>query len=83
MHEQGTFGSKEEAYKLFDNKEKEGNFLEYVKEYDKYDGDESSVTPEEEIKVKDKTTTTTTTTKKQDEEKTKKEDVTTMGSASE
>ena len=82
MHEQGTFGSKEEAYKLFDNKEKEGNFLEYVKEYDKYDGDESSVTPEEEIKVKDKTTTTTTT-KKQDEEKTKKEDVTTMGSASE
>lgn len=81
MHEQGTFGSKEEAYKLFDNKEKEGNFLEYVKEYDKYDGDESSVTKEEEIKVKDKTTTTTT--KKQDEEKTKKEDVTTMGSASE
>ena len=83
MHEQGTFGSKEEAYKLFDNKEKEGNFLEYIKEYDKYDGDESSVTKEEEIKVKDKTTTTTTTTKKQDEEKTKKEDVTTMGSTSE
>lgn len=79
MHEQGTFGSKEEAYKLFDNKEKEGNFLEYVKEYDKYDGDESSVTKEEEIKVKDKTTTT----KKQDEEKTKKEDVTTTSSASE
>ena len=49
MHEQGTFGSKEEAYKLFDNKEKEGNFLEYVKEYDKYDGDESSVTKEEDV----------------------------------
>ena len=53
MHEQGTFGSKEEEYKLFDNKEKEGNLLEYVKEYDTYDGDESSVTKEEEIKVKE------------------------------
>ncbi len=59
MQEQGAFGSKEEVYKLFDNKEKNGNFLEYVKEYDKYDGDDQTpVAQEEEIKVKDTTSTT-------------------------
>ena len=42
MYEQGTLGSKEEVYKLFDNKEKEGNFIEYVEEYDKYDSSKSS-----------------------------------------
>lgn len=36
MYEEGTLGSKEEVYKLFENKEKEGNFIEYVEEYDKY-----------------------------------------------
>ncbi len=56
MQEQGSFGSKEEVYKLFDNKEKEGNFLEYIKEYDKYDDEDQSAEPEKEIEIK-KTTT--------------------------
>lgn len=60
MHESGQFGSKEEVYKLFENKEKEGNFLEYIEEYDKYEADDEEVAPEEEIKVKETTTTTTT-----------------------
>lgn len=71
LQEQGTFGSKEEVFKLFDNKEKEGNFLEYIEEFDKYDGeDDQTVAPEEEIKVEEVTTTTTkaTTTKASEEE---------------
>ncbi len=67
MYEAGSFDSKEESYKLFDNKEKDGNFLEYIKEYDKYEEDEEELTPETEIEVKETTTTkkeTTTTTKK-------------------
>lgn len=47
MYEAGTLGSKEEVYKLFDNKEKEGNFIEYVEEYDNYtEEDEKKVTNE-------------------------------------
>lgn len=60
MYESGDLSSKEEVYKLFENKGKEGNFLEYIKEYDKYDGDQKdSQTKEEELKIEDKTTTTT------------------------
>ena len=62
MYEAGDLKSKEEAYKLFDNKEKEGNFLEYIKEYDKYDGEEE-VTKEVEIELETTKATTTTTTK--------------------
>lgn len=61
MYEEGDLDSKEEVYKLFENKEKEGNFIEYIKEYDKYDGDDEVITKEEEIEVK---TTTKQTTKK-------------------
>lgn len=74
MHDSGSFGSKEETYKLFDNKEKEGSFIEYIKEFDKYDGEESNVAPEEEIKIKETTTKTTmekeTTTKEEIEKET-------------
>lgn len=54
MYKAGNFGSKEEVYKLFENKEREGNFLEYIKEYDKYDEDD--VTEEKELKIKETTT---------------------------
>lgn len=74
MYESGNFDSKEEVYKLFDNKEKEGNFLEYIKEYDKYDGEDEKVAPEEEIEVKQTTTTT-----KQQSTTTKTEETTTSG----
>lgn len=73
MYESGSLNSKEEVYKLFDDKEREGNFLEYIKEYDKYDGSEDDTgIKEEEIKVKETTTTkketsTTTTTTKSEE----------------
>ncbi len=40
MYESGDLNSKEEIYKLFENAEKEGNFLKYVEEFDKYDEDE-------------------------------------------
>lgn len=59
MYESGNFDSKEEVYKLFDNKEKEGNFLEYIKEFDKYDGD-TDETKEEEIIIEEKKEETTT-----------------------
>lgn len=59
MHESGSFGTKEEVYRLFDNKENKGNFLEYIKEYDKYEESDEDVTPEQEIEVKETTTTTT------------------------
>lgn len=66
MYESGSLDSKEEAYKLFDNKEKDGNFIEYIKEYDKYDGEDEVVTKEEEIEVKaSKTTTTNSETKEE------------------
>lgn len=58
MYEEGAFDSNEEVYRLFENKENEGNFLEYVEEYDKYDAPEQAVTPEEEIQVSETTTTT-------------------------
>ena len=44
-------------YKLFNNKEKKGNFLEYIKEYDKYDEKDSTEVKEEEIKLEEKKTT--------------------------
>lgn len=59
MYEEGNLSSKEEAYYLFDNKEQDGNFLEYIKEYDKYDGSEDTITEETEIKQQESTTTTT------------------------
>ena len=65
MYESGNLDSKEEVYKLFENKEKEGNFLEYVEEYDKYDGSDDEV-KEEEIIVEE--TTSTTTTKKNNDQ---------------
>ena len=70
MYDSGDLASKEEVYKLFDNKEKEGDFLEYIKEFDKYDGDSNeSQAVEDEIKVEKSTTTTkenTTTTTKEE-----------------
>lgn len=68
MYEQGNLDSKDEVYKLFENKEKEGNFLEYIKEYDKYEQEE---TKEEHILEEVITTTTKeeeTTTKKEETE---------------
>lgn len=78
MYESGNFDSKEEVYKLFDNKEKEGNFLEYVKEYDKYDGSEEEQ-KEEEIIIEQTTTTTTTTTKEKTTSKATEDSQTTVG----
>lgn len=74
MKESGAFGSSEEVYKLFDNKEKEGNFLEYIEEYDKYEEEEKSVAPEEEFELEVTTTTNVqeqTTTKNESEQTTK------------
>lgn len=68
MYDSGDLASKEEVYKLFDNKEKEGDFLEYIKEFDKYDGDSNeSQAVEDEIKVEKSTTATkeNTTTKEE------------------
>lgn len=73
MYESGDFNSKEEVYKLFDNKEKEGNFLEYIKEYDKYDGSNEEV-KEEEIIVEEKDKTTTTVLDNQTTSSTEKND---------
>lgn len=57
MYESGNLTSKDEAYKLFDNKEKEGNFLEYIKEYDKYDEEDAK----EDAIIENNISTTTTT----------------------
>ncbi len=62
MYESGNLDSKEESYRLFDNKEKDGNFIEYIKEYDKYDSEDEVAPKEEEIEVKTSTTTTTKAT---------------------
>lgn len=59
MYESGNFDSKEEVYKLFDNKEKKGNYLEYIKKFDKYDGG-TDETKEEEIIIEEKKEETTT-----------------------
>lgn len=67
MYEEGNLDSKEEVYRLFDSKEKEGNFLEYIKEYDKYDGEEEQT--EQEIIIQD-----VTTTKSEDSSDSKTED---------
>ena len=73
MYESGELNSKEEAYKLFKNKNKEGNFLEYIKEYDKYD-DTSAQSDEELNQItttkKVETTTTKSETTKEKEETT-------------
>lgn len=53
----GDLSSKDEVYTLFKDKEKEGNFLEYIKEYDKYDESKNKNIEETEIKVEDKETT--------------------------
>ena len=76
MYEAGDLRSKEEAYKLFKNKDKEGNFLEYIKEYDKYD--DTNVDKDEELNQitttkKTETTTSKETTKKEEETTTKSE----------
>lgn len=63
MYESGNLESKEEVYKLFDNKEKKGNFIEYIKEFDKYDEDDIK---EEEIKQEEKKESTTTSENKSD-----------------
>ena len=62
MYESGNLNSKEEVYKIFKNKEKEGNFLEYIKEYDKYEEE----TQEDEIIIENKTTKQNTTTKSEE-----------------
>lgn len=64
LYEAGDLSSKDEAYKLFKNKDKEGNFLEYIKEFDKYD---ESLDKKEETIIT--TTTKQTTTTKKEEEK--------------
>ncbi|MBQ9013022.1 MAG: lipoprotein [Bacilli bacterium] len=73
MYESGELNSKEQAYKLFKNKNKEGNFLEYIKEYDKYD-DTSAQSDEELNQItttkKVETTTTKSETTKEKEETT-------------
>lgn len=66
MYESGNLDSKEEVYKLFKNKEKEGNFLEYIKEYDKYEEEEK--TEENEIIIENKTTRPSTTTSENEED---------------
>lgn len=45
---------KDETYKLFKDKEKTGNFLEYIKEYDKYDDSKSENDGEVELKLEQK-----------------------------
>lgn len=51
MYESGNLASKEEVYKLFENKGKEGNFLDYIKEYDKYEATTDQEIKEEEFKI--------------------------------
>lgn len=62
MYESGDLDSKEEVYKIFKDKEKEGNFLEYIKEYDKYEQEDT--VEEEEIVVEKEITTKTETSSK-------------------
>ena len=62
MYESGNLDSKEEVYKLFNNKEKKGYFLEYIKEYDKYDKKNNTEVKEEEIKLEEKKTSSSETT---------------------
>ena len=56
-YDSNNMNSKEEAYSLFEDKGKEGNFLEYIKEFDKYDGSKNEDTEESEIKVEENKTT--------------------------
>lgn len=65
MYESGNLNSKEEVYKIFKNKEKEGNFLEYIKEYDKYEEEQAE---ENEIIIENKTTRPSTTSTGNEEE---------------
>ena len=73
MYEKGELSSKDEVFKLFDNKNKEGNFLEYIMEYDKYD----ETNMNEEVELKTTTTTTTTKIEEQTTTTTKQEETTT------
>ncbi len=57
MYQSCNLASKEESYRLNVNKEKDGKFIEYIIEYDKYDGEDDVVPKEEEIEVKTSTTT--------------------------
>ena len=61
MYKSCNFSSKDDLYKLFENKEKEGNFLEYIKEYDKYEGNEEDESIIKEVPI--------TTEKNQESEK--------------
>lgn len=49
LYEAGTLDSKAETYNLFENKDKKGNFLKWVEEYDKYEGSEESEQEEGEL----------------------------------
>ena len=55
IEDEGNYNSKEEVYNIFETKEKDGNFLEYIEEYDKY---EETNDEEKEINVQEVTTTT-------------------------
>lgn len=76
MYESGDLNSKEEVYKLFDNKTKEGNFLEYIKEYDKYEQEDEEV-KEEEIIIENTTTTKSTSDNENTTTKTNENNTTT------
>lgn len=58
LHKKGELESGEQIYKLFSEKEKEGNFLEYAEQYDKYEEDTNS---EQELIIENTTKNETTT----------------------
>jgi len=49
LYEAGSLDSKAETYNLFENKDKKGNFLKWVEEYDKYEGSEETDSEEGEL----------------------------------
>ena len=57
-YKNGKISSSSETYKLFKTKQKKGNFLEYIKEYDKYESkEEDNIMINNEIKTtQDKST---------------------------
>lgn len=70
LYKKGELESGEQIYKLFSEKEKEGNFLEYAEQYDKYEEDANS---EQELII-DRTTTTKNETTTQSSATTTKAD---------
>lgn len=54
MYKNGKLSSNSETYKLFETKQKKGNFLEYIEEYDKYEN-----TPQDDSLINSEVTTTT------------------------